>query len=441
MMHDTAHKSVTTSGKNSTGVFRSSGHLRQGARDSEEESASASVAKLVEDAVGKVDLNASAAAWAKANDVEARAAREAGRFYAEQMKKHMLNMSLAVGNPKHANPAQQLADQCGVVQQYAASPSLCPQGNQKWSNEELSLELFAFTELWKKSMTLFPHHCCMGINHMFALYTLTKKMQPAVVIESGVAAGHETWLLRQVVGPQVPIFSLDPVDPAVGYNPQYNPIGNWKDQGGMTTYLVGPKFQDFAAVNWALLIPDSTVRARTLVILDDHQSCVERFKVMQHWGFRWAFYEDNYPYNVATSPDPYTCLDLGQSYVRNYFNMMLGDAYSPNAVCGAPLVPGTTQVLHKDKFGNKCNFITPAQHAANLKYINDNTMAYFEFPPVFTTCPTARAPLLGQDEAKLVNYGLPTVNTELWSYGHLFPCFVDLKLLSGETIPDPNVLR
>ena len=33
----------------------------------------------------------------------------------------------------------------------------------------------------------------------------------------------------------------------------------------MTTYLVGPKFQDFAAVNWALLIPDSTVRARTLV--------------------------------------------------------------------------------------------------------------------------------------------------------------------------------
>ena len=42
-----------------------------------------------------------------------------------------------------------------------------------------------------------------------------KHVAPKAVIESGVAAGHGTWLLRELVGPDVPIFSLDPVGPDV----------------------------------------------------------------------------------------------------------------------------------------------------------------------------------------------------------------------------------
>lgn len=336
-----------------------------------------------------------------------------------------------------------LEDQCSVVKQFfPKKASLCPQGNFKWSDTDLQMEVPSFVELWKRQEKILPTHCCMGVNHMFALYTVTKQMRPQAVIESGIAAGHQTWLLRQVLGEQVPIFALDPTDPAVGYNPAVNPIGNWKDrEGGSTTYMVGPKFQDLATVNWGHLIPDPLVRANTLVVLDDHQSCLERMQTLQSWGFRWIFYEDNYPFAVATSADTLTCLNLGSSLARTYTSPMVGDAYSPNALCGAPLPAGTTSVLYKAKFGMECQQISPAQHSLNVQFMQQSLESYFEFPPLFTTCPMQKrgaSPILGQDLQSLQAWGLPDVDHELWHYGHLFPSFLELKLPGGVKLPPPG---
>jgi hypothetical protein len=271
----------------------------------------------------------------------------------------------------------------------------------------------------------------MGVNHMFALHYLVSTLKPAVIIESGVAAGHQTFMLREAAPKTTKIFSIDPGDPAANYG--YGAFGAWKDPSGMTTYLTGAWFQDLAKLNWATLIPDPAMRAKTLVILDDHQSCVERFKVLQKWGFRWAFYEDNYPFKVATSNDLYTCQDLPKTVKRDFdvMSYALGDAYSPNAACGAPFPIGPTeQFWYKDSFGLKCKLGNVSDHGRLLKYLQNEMQVYFEFPPLFTPCKTARPALLGNNTKILGDKGLPAVDFEIWQYGHLFPSFVTLRPLS-----------
>lgn len=320
--------------------------------------------------------------------------------------------------------------QCNIIGLYGAAPTMCLQGQDRWSKEELKAHIPKFLEFLKKQKTILPNHCCMGVNHMFALHYLVSSLKPAAIIESGVAAGHQTFMLREAA-PQSKIFSIDPGDPASNYG--YGAFGAWKDVSGMTTYLTGPWFKDLSLLDWGQLIPDPAVRAKTLVILDDHQSCVERFKILQLWGFRWAFYEDNYPFKVATSNDPYTCPDLGQTVKRDFDSQAyaLGDAYSPNAACGSPYPIGLTeQFWYKDAFGLKCKLANITDHGNLLRYLQSEMEVYFEFPPLFTPCKTARPALLGNDTTILAGYGLPPVKMEIWQYGHLFPSFVTLRPLS-----------
>ena len=63
--------------------------------------------------------------------------------------------------------------------------------------------------------------------------------------------------------------------------------------------------------------------------------------MLQRWGFRHLFYEDNYPFNMATSADKYTCPNLPPAILpRTYTIHPIGDAYSPNSMC-QPVPPGT----------------------------------------------------------------------------------------------------
>lgn len=320
--------------------------------------------------------------------------------------------------------------QCNIIGLYGASPSMCSQGHSHWTKDELKAHIPKFLAFWKKQNQVLPNHCCMGVNHMFALHYLVTTLKPLAIIESGVAAGHQTFMLREAAPQTTKIFSIDPGDPAANYG--YGSFGAWKDPSGMTTYLTGALFQDLSKLNWELLIPDKAVRAKTLVILDDHQSCVERFKLLQRWGFRWAFYEDNYPFKVATSNDAYTCPDLGQKVNRDFdvVGYALGDAYSPNAACGAPYPIGQKQFWYKDSFGLKCKLADVKDHGNLLRYLQKEMEVYFEFPPLFTPCKTARPALLGNNTKILAGHGLPEVAAEIWQYGHLFPSFVDLRLLS-----------
>merc|ERR1719428_2039843 len=236
--------------------------------------------------------------------------------------------------------------QCNIINEYAPEPSLCMKGHDKWSRTQLLAHVPKFRAFLAKQKQILPNHCCMGVNHMFALHYLIDTLKPSAIIESG--------------------------DPLVSY--KGGGFGAWKDYSGDTVYFTGPFFKDFAEIDWDIVIPDPEVRKNTLVMLDDHQSCVERFKVLQKYGFRYAFYEDNYPFKVATSQDPYTCLNLGHTIFRNFDvdGFAFGDAFSPNAACGAPYPEDKRQFVYKDCFGHKCKLSYKSDHDKMVTWLQDN---------------------------------------------------------------------
>lgn len=323
--------------------------------------------------------------------------------------------------------------QCDIQRQYTASPALCKMGGDVIPRSRLEEYLVGFKKLWADFKTQLPGPtCCMGINHQFAIYAAIREVKPLVIIESGVAAGRGTWLLRYTAGPAVRIFSLDPGDPVASYGDSAKGGQGWKDPFGMTTYLVGGAFTDLAMTRWDVLIPHPAVRARTLVLLDDHQSSVERLKMLRRWGFRYAFYEDNYPFEVATSTDMHTCAKMGANLVRSFAKPLFGDAYSPNTIC-SNVPKGWNFVLEKDRFGQKCKILTLDEHRQNVKWFQKHLRSYFEFPAVFSRCSgLKRSPLLGSDPAVLNAAGFPQPVEELWQYGHLFPALIDLTPLSTD---------
>lgn len=320
-----------------------------------------------------------------------------------------------------AQPSE--AEMCEIASQYTPQPSLCTLGHDRISTNALVASIPAFSQTLALMRSTFAGvQCCMGINHLFAVYSAVQEVQPLAVLESGVAAGHTTWLLRHLL-PSAPIFSLDPGDPVLSYQPAGGIVG-YRDPSPLTTYLVGTTFLDLAQARWDLLIPDPAVRARTFVLLDDHQSTTERVRMLRRWGFRYIFYEDNYPFGVATSADQVTCPQLPPTRPRTYASRMHGDSYSPNTMC-APVPAGTVDVLYKDRFGKVCKVISLQEHQANVAYFQSVLASYYEFPALFSTCASARSPLLS--EAQLVAFGLPLPWQEIWHYGHLHPPLMELK--------------
>jgi hypothetical protein len=161
------------------------------------------------------------------------------------------------------------------------------------------------------------------------------------------------------------------------------------------------------------------------VILDDHQSALERVKMLRRWGFMDVFYEDNYPFKIAASHDSATCPNLA-SLSRTFKKSLHGDAYSPNTMC-APLPDGTSEVLQKDRFGKVCRVLTLPEHKSNVAYFQGVLSSYFEYPALFRDCPGAKRPALLTGATQLAQLGLPAQQEEIWGYGHLHPPLMRLK--------------
>lgn len=326
-------------------------------------------------------------------------------------------------------------EMCDIARWYTEKPEKCPMGPPSlpgFTKPEMLASLPGFAQAFKAIHQVVPVQCCMGVNHMFAIYHSIKTLKPLAVIESGVAAGHGTFLIRQAAGPNIPIFSMDPGHPLMSY-PGGGGIQGWADiYNPRTQYFTGAFFQDLAAARWDKLIPDPAVRERTLVILDDHQSSLERMKMLRRWGFKWVFYEDNYPFLLATSDDKYSCHDLGSVVTHAWSRNLHGDAYSPNTVC-SDVPPGWSFVLHKDRFARKCQILTLEQHEDNVHWFQEHIAHYYEYPAVWSDCiDVKRQPLLVKEPQILSMYGFPQPDMELWNYGHLFPSLIELKPLAPD---------
>lgn len=124
----------------------------------------------------------------------------------------------------------------------------------------------------------------MGPPDMASTYTLLKRLNPAVVIESGVHKGVGTKLIRKALGKKAIIYCLDPRDvPKVDANP-------------LTIYLTGDRFVDLADLD----LTGFDMR-RVLFLLDDHCDQEKRLKVCAKHRAIHMLFNDNYPLGESGS--------------------------------------------------------------------------------------------------------------------------------------------
>lgn len=107
--------------------------------------------------------------------------------------------------------------------------------------------------------------CGIRINHSLAIYTITKRLQPTTIVESGVNSGQSTYFFRKAA-PNANIISIDPLDKPICGQPV-----RWIDDTN-NEYLTGSNFVDFDEVNWGERIQSGAIKpASTLVFVDDHR--------------------------------------------------------------------------------------------------------------------------------------------------------------------------
>lgn len=211
-------------------------------------------------------------------------------------------------------------------------------GTVTWSEEEMKAAIPEFLKLYA-AKPLKNNDGGMNAPHMFATWFMLRKLNPSVVIESGVWKGQGTWLIEQTL-PQAKIYSIDInlakreyVSPRVTY---------YSD--------------DFSTIDWSMISDKKDV----VLFFDDHQNELERIKQGAAFGFEHFIFEDNYP---AKQGD---CYSLKKAFQEAGFRPVYKSLL--------------TKITHLFKKGPAA--IEPNKEDA--VYLQQALATYYEFPPVFT---------------------------------------------------------
>lgn len=226
-----------------------------------------------------------------------------------------------------------------------------------WTYNEIKIHISDFCEIYKnrpikknKGGMLFPH--------MFAFYFILKKLNPELVIESGVFKGQSTWLIEQAL-PNSKIISIDKnLDQRVYISKKAN-YSN-----------IDFRFHNF-----------SNITESTLAFFDDHVNHIERLKESSYFKIKNIIFEDNYPsfkgdfHTIKHSLQKFTfnhkpgILSLIKSYV--FFSKMI-----------------IKKILIKNYFikedlhdiSNRIRDHYPVN--SDIDNINKIVECYYEFPPI-----------------------------------------------------------
>jgi hypothetical protein len=112
----------------------------------------------------------------------------------------------------------------------------------------------------------------MMIQHMYAVWIILRKLQPALVIESGVFKGQSTWLIEQAC-PDANIICFEPQTQKIVY------------RSGRATYFQSD-FLDYGK---------DLSGQRAFAFFDDHQDAPPRIKHCMWIGIKDLIFDDNYP--------------------------------------------------------------------------------------------------------------------------------------------------
>lgn len=121
----------------------------------------------------------------------------------------------------------------------------------------------------------------MASPDMFTLFFTLKKINPKIVIESGVWNGLSTKLIRKTLGSDILIFCLDPREV---------PVNGYTDDNINTLYFTGKKFIDFKDLDLSKYNPEDI-----FAFFDCHQNAPQRLLQCKEKNIIHCFFNDNYP--------------------------------------------------------------------------------------------------------------------------------------------------
>ncbi len=233
-------------------------------------------------------------------------------------------------------------------------------------------ELRNFDKLYK-SRPIKKNIGGMMYSHMFALYYILKKINPKLVVESGIYRGQSTWLIEKTL-PKSKILSLDLyLNKRIYISKSKNVTYSSKDF----------KFQNF-----------KNIPKNSLVFFDDHQNSIERIMQSYFFGIKHLVFEDNYRPNDKKS-DMYSLKsifsDAGFIYNFNWrSNLRLLIRFIPYIVKKNIF---KNYYAYVDSFGWSLRDVPP--NKSDRKNLEKQLEYYYEFPPTFKpNFPTKNKPIL-----------------------------------------------
>ena len=171
-----------------------------------------------------------------------------------------------------------------------------------YNKDEVISALAEFHELYKERPVK-ENDGGMKSPHLFNTWFSLKKLQPELVIESGVWKGLGTWIIEKAV-PTAKVISIE-ID--------YSHLEYKSDK---VTYLD----RDIVSYDWEKMFSDNFPdlnKDKIVVFLDDHQNFLQRLEFVHNLGIKHILYEDNYPPSQGDTFSPKKILAC-QDYIMDH---------------------------------------------------------------------------------------------------------------------------
>lgn len=224
-------------------------------------------------------------------------------------------------------------------------------GQIPWANSDLVAHLEEFATLYTQR-PIQDNSGGMKSPHLFYTWFLLKKLQPKVVIESGVWRGQGTWFMEQAV-PHASFHCIDPTLSRVEYRAKN------------ATYYT----QDFTTIDWSHLPKEDTV-----VFFDDHQDAYQRLVACAWMGFKHILFEDNYP--------------SGEGDIYSLKKILSGSGHTPppHQLTWRNRLSFASRVLLSKPIPKGWLSDAPIlPNPSHKRLLEQNLAVYYEFPPIFKT--------------------------------------------------------
>ena len=208
----------------------------------------------------------------------------------------------------------------------------------------------------------------MRLSHCFALYMILKKINPTLIIESGVLRGQGTWFFEQIC-PDAEIICID----------------IYPQKRIYTSKKAKYYSKDFNFLDW------SNIPHNTLAFFDDHQNEIDRMIYSKWFGIKHIVFEDNpsdktesdcYSLKRAFSNSGYLTMYRKNILFKEFFERLSSSFKNEIKKLFFVLFPELSKRLFSSPYYhydlNKLKDVKP--NKIDKIIINKNIDTYYEFP-------------------------------------------------------------